>query len=65
MLLGLQIQVFNVSTIREIDAAFATFVRDRLDALFVSGDPFLSGRRVQLTQLAAFHRLPGTSTLRD
>src|SRR5262249_5818918 len=31
-LLGLQIQVFNVSTIREIDAAFATFIRERPDA---------------------------------
>ena len=56
--LGLQIQVFNVSTIREIDAAFATFARERPDALFVAGDPFFSGRRVQLANLAAFHRLP-------
>jgi len=63
--LGLQIQVFNVSAIREIDAAFATFARERPDALFVAGDAFLSGRRVQLTQLAAFHRLPATYALRD
>jgi putative ABC transport system substrate-binding protein len=63
--LGLQIQVFNVSTILEIDAAFATFARERPDALFVAGDPFLSGRRVQLAQLAAFHRLPATYALRD
>jgi putative ABC transport system substrate-binding protein len=40
--LRLQIQVFNVNTIREIDAAFATFARERPDALFVSGDPFLT-----------------------
>jgi len=64
-LLGLQIQVFNVSTIREIDAAFATFIRERPDALFVPGDPFLSSRRVQLAQLAAYHRLPATYSLRD
>src|SRR5262249_7534944 len=63
--LGLQIQVFNVSTIREIDAAFATFVRERLDALFVAGDPFLSSRRVQLAQLATFYRLPTTYSLRE
>jgi ABC-type uncharacterized transport system substrate-binding protein len=63
--LGLQIQVFNVSTSREIDAAFATFAHERPDALFVSGDPFLSGRRIQLAQLAAFHRLPTTYALRD
>ena len=33
--IGLQIQVFNASTSRDIDAAFATFVRERPDALFV------------------------------
>jgi ABC-type uncharacterized transport system substrate-binding protein len=63
--LGVQIQFFNVGTIREIDAAFATFTRERPDALFVAGDPFLAGRRVQLAQLAAFHRLPATYALRD
>ena len=63
--LGLQIQFFNVSTIGEIDAAFATFARERPDALFVAGDPFLAGRRVQLAQLAAFHRLPATYAARD
>ena len=63
--LGLQIQFFNVSTIREIDAAFATFARERPDALFIAGDPFLAGRRVQLAQLAAFHRLPATYAARD
>src|SRR5215468_2350937 len=63
--LGLQIQFFNVSTIREIDATFATFARERPDALFVAGDPFLSGRRIQLAQLAAFHRLPATYAARD
>jgi putative ABC transport system substrate-binding protein len=63
--LGLQIQVFNVSTIREIDAAFATFARERPDALFVPGDPFLSGRRVQLAQLAAHHSIPAIYSTRD
>jgi putative ABC transport system substrate-binding protein len=63
--LGLQIKVFNVSTVREIDAAFATFVRERPDALFVAGDPFMASRRVQLAQLATFYRLPATYALRD
>jgi putative tryptophan/tyrosine transport system substrate-binding protein len=63
--LGLQIQFLNVSTIREIDAAFATFVRERPDALFVSGDTFFSSRRIQLTQLATFYRLPAAYNLRD
>src|SRR6516165_9329601 len=36
--LGLQIQILNASTSREIEAAFATLVRDRRDALFVGPD---------------------------
>jgi putative tryptophan/tyrosine transport system substrate-binding protein len=51
--IGLQIQVHNASTSREIDAAFATFVRERPDALFVGGDPFFVSRRVQIAILAA------------
>ena len=40
--MGLQIQVLNASTSREIDAAFATFVRERPDALFVGADPLFT-----------------------
>ena len=59
--MGLQIQVLNASTSREIDAAFATFVRERPDALFVGGDAFFVSRRVQLANLAARHAVPATS----
>jgi putative tryptophan/tyrosine transport system substrate-binding protein len=45
--LGLQIQFLNASTSREIEAAFATLVRDRADALFVAPDGFFVARRVQ------------------
>jgi putative tryptophan/tyrosine transport system substrate-binding protein len=58
--LGLQIQVFKADTSREIDAAFATFARERPDALFVSSSAYLTSRRVQLTQLAARHAIPAT-----
>src|SRR5262249_36378418 len=37
---GLQIKVLNASTSREIDAAFATLVSKRPDALFVGVSPF-------------------------
>jgi putative tryptophan/tyrosine transport system substrate-binding protein len=56
--MGLQIQVLNASTIREIDAAFATLVSERPDALFVANNPFFIDRRVQLALLAVLHRLP-------
>jgi len=51
--IGLQIQVLKASTSREINAAFATFVRDRPDALLVDFDPFFISRRVQLVNLIA------------
>jgi putative ABC transport system substrate-binding protein len=62
--MGLQIQVLNASTGREIDAAFATLVRERPDALFVGGDPFFGSRRVQLATLAARQAIPAAFALR-
>jgi len=56
--LGLQIQVLNASTSREIDSAFATIERERPDALFLANDGFLASRRVQFVTLAAYHRIP-------
>jgi ABC-type uncharacterized transport system substrate-binding protein len=56
--IGLQVEVLNASTSREINAAFENVGRDRPDALFVGGNPFLTARRIQVVQLAAFHRLP-------
>jgi putative ABC transport system substrate-binding protein len=61
----LQIEVLNASTSREIDAAFATFVRERPDAVFVGLDPFLNSRRAQLVNLASRHAVPTTFSNRD
>jgi putative ABC transport system substrate-binding protein len=63
--LGLQLQVLNASTSREIDAAFETIGRDRPDALFVSGDGFFISRRVQFANLAARDRIPAAYSARD
>ena len=63
--IGLQIQVLNASTSREIEAAFATLVRDRADALFVAPDGFFGSRRVQFATLAAHHRVPAAYPLRE
>ena len=62
--MGLEVKVFNAGTSREIDAAFATIVRERLDALFVSPSPFFGSRRMQLTHLASRHAIPATYALR-
>jgi putative ABC transport system substrate-binding protein len=56
--MGLQIQLLNASTSSEINAAFATFARERFDALFVSADPYFTSRRSQMVQLAARHAVP-------
>jgi putative ABC transport system substrate-binding protein len=61
---GLQIQVLNVQTSREINAAFATFARERVDALFVGPGPFFTSRRVQLALLAAVQRVPAIYPVR-
>src|SRR5260221_1416356 len=45
--IGIQFQVFNASTSHEIEATFATIVRDQADALFVAPDAFFVSRRVQ------------------
>jgi putative tryptophan/tyrosine transport system substrate-binding protein len=63
--MGLQLHVLNASTSLEIDKAFATFVRERPDAVFVSLDPFLNSRRAQLVNLAARHAVPASFSNRD
>jgi ABC-type uncharacterized transport system substrate-binding protein len=63
--IGLQIQVLNASTSGEIDAAFATLVGERRDALFVGSDAFFNNRRVQLVHLASRHAVPATYAGRD
>ena len=56
--MGLQIRVFNASTIAEIDTAFAALASDRPDALFISSGPFFANRTVQLAHLATRHAIP-------
>jgi putative tryptophan/tyrosine transport system substrate-binding protein len=63
--IGLPIDVLKASTIREIDAAFATMVRERPDALFVTGDSFYTSRRVQFATLAARDRIPAAYSARE
>ena len=63
--MGLQIQILNASTIDEIDAAFATFARERPDALFVAGDALFVSRRGQLATLTARDRIPAAYGIRE
>ena len=63
--IGLQIKVLNASTSLEIEAAFASFMRERPDALFVGNDAYFYTRRVQLTHLATRHTLVATYSQRE
>jgi len=56
--IGRQIEVVGASTNADIDTAFATFVKKRVDALLVSPDALFVTRRVQLIMLAVRHMLP-------
>jgi len=63
--MGLKIQVLKASTNLEINAAFATLMRERADALFVGQDAFFNSRRLQLANMAARHVIPMSSVSRD
>jgi putative ABC transport system substrate-binding protein len=63
--LAQQLLVLNATTPNEIDAAFATMRQQRVGALFVGGDPFLSSRRQQIVTLAARDAIPDMYTNRE
>jgi len=63
--MGLQVQILNASTVSEIDAAFATLARERLDILLVAGDAFLISRRVQLATLTSRDKIPSAYPVRE
>jgi len=62
---GLQIDVVQVRDSREIEVAFATLVRNRVDALLVVPDPLLLSRRLQLATLATRHAIPAVYPARE
>jgi putative ABC transport system substrate-binding protein len=56
--MGVQIEVVQASNILEIDAAFASLVRKRAEALVAGTDSFFFNRRLQLATLATRHAIP-------
>ena len=63
--LGLQIDIANASTEREIEAAFATLAQKSTGALVVGNDPFFASAREQIIALAARHAIPAVYDLRE
>jgi putative ABC transport system substrate-binding protein len=62
---GAAVEVMHAGDSRQIEAAFATLLRHRADALVVGTDPFLFSRRVQLATLAARHAIPAIYPVRE
>jgi len=56
--LGLQITALKASTGPEIDTAFASLARERVDAVFVAPDVFFGNRSTQIAILAAHYWVP-------
>ena len=63
--IGLKTQILNATTIGEIDAAFATLVHERPDALLVVPDAFFFSRRGQFATLTAVNKIPAAYWDRD
>jgi putative ABC transport system substrate-binding protein len=62
---GLHLHVENASTESTIDAAFASFVRQQVNAVFVAADAYFTARREQVVALAARHILPASYDARE
>jgi putative ABC transport system substrate-binding protein len=62
---GQQLIPVDVTSSREIEAAFATFVERGVGALFVGGGAFLNSHRERLVALAAHHQLPAIYAWRE
>jgi putative tryptophan/tyrosine transport system substrate-binding protein len=56
--IGQQVRIFNASSDREIDAALATIVDQRIGGLIVQTDQFFTVRRDQLVLLTTRHAIP-------
>jgi ABC-type uncharacterized transport system substrate-binding protein len=63
--LGLKLPVLNASSEGDIEAAFASFVQQRVDAVLVGSDPFFLSRRDQLIRLTARHAISAMYSVRE
>jgi len=62
---GMQIEVLEAPTGRDIDTAFAKLAQKPIDAVVVAPSPLLNNRRVQLVTLATYHRMPAIYSWRE
>ena len=63
--LGLELHIQKVSAENDFDAAFTTFIKQRIGALFVGNDALFLSRREQIVALAKRHSLPAMYFFRE
>jgi len=63
--IGVKVQISRAGTDRELDAAFASLVQARTEALLVGSDVFFNTRVEQLAALAARHTIPTMYSYRE
>jgi putative ABC transport system substrate-binding protein len=63
--MGVQFEVVQASNILEIDAAFASLVRNRVEGLLFGTDSFFYSRRLQLATLTTRHAIPSIFNARE
>jgi putative ABC transport system substrate-binding protein len=63
--LGIELLIVPAGSERDIDAAFASFAQQRVEAVIVGGDQFFFSRREQLVGLAARKAIPAIYYLRE
>jgi putative ABC transport system substrate-binding protein len=64
-LLGIELLILNANSERNIDAAFASFVQQRVSAVIVGADSLFVSRRDQLVGLTERHSMPAIYFLRE
>ena len=60
-----ELEVLFVSTGHDIDVAFANLAQKPVDALVVGGSLLTNNRRVQVTTLATYHKVPAIYSFRE
>ena len=62
---GQKLVIATASSDGELSVAFASLVRERVNALLVAADPYFDTRRDQIIAFAAQHRLPAIYQFRE
>jgi putative ABC transport system substrate-binding protein len=63
--LEVRVQVVEIRNRNDLESAFASMARERIDALLVPADPFLFTERQRIAELAREHRLAGMYSTRE